>query len=1049
MSFAQHQPSNIQDFNAEPTADTNEAHTYTPPNNVLSHGSHVQQQTPTLSPQYHNSSLPVMASANMPRQSPVLSHQPYGQRQTLQVDHGYQFLTSAAAHVNVGAYQAHGNATILQSQSTGQIPQPPVAPSQAQQPSWGPYRNSPVMMGRRTLHQANAGQQNNQQQQEQIRVYNAMLEQKLVEATQQLQNGQVPQQQALVVQNPQLAQADQVNFAGQERLEQQMQLISDEQRVPPERQTILQNHYGSDQFHGAPLVPSGLVPRGHLHSSETTTNTSIIPQPYSRNDIPTIPQKMPQQHHPLIANSSLVLASSVPHLDNDRTAQLQHQSQWQQFTIGQQDSVMEDAMDEELDKRQLERDLHEWKEVTQRLQKYKKKAPGVFQSVLSKYSSPKPAIQAPASAPASSTKNPTFAVAALPTSRHQIKAPDPLVSTSSTIATLSALPLLQSKDAKLAEKIMTEKNTTQTKVNPLVASGSTAVSALNNHPIQKPTAQARRTGLTEPRRTIVSKAAAEYLTKNGKPISATYLSAIFAKTSEIGPVCAFLESQGHKIDRQAFSLHLLTALGLKPPSTKEAQTFQTRQPTNNGGKILGEVDDQSQHINQPSMNWQSSARPLNMPLQNPGAQVTGQGSIAANRNQPFTKSGTNVSIPAFPATLFSEAEMKKIADELAKSKEYTSQLRNAEPSTVPLQTSVVVDLTSDSDPKLARRSIPNIPVAEGISPYLANTPSTRTAYDNDPTILAKQVLIVAGLHRKESHLNSHLLPLLKTLPPHILPRNADLSTLRWDLLDPKPRPPKRQRPGHKHVSNPQREHHIPTDMAHDSSSKRRRVTATTAVATPGTNTVDLSDNHETRSHREFKKFECRWGNPKCNVVLHNLDTLWKHIKIVHGRQEELCCHWGACTGTVPMDRGYWEMHIGRHVETVKQLLGNGPKTMDTDPKTTNIRMDYLFNNLGHQITPVAYPSSPDHVFTPPPGFRANRQFRLAHGASPKSAKSKSKAAANLETWNAALDRARGLGAGMEGSPAPPIPIEEEDWWSNVTEEGIMKEVRFEVDENWP
>jgi hypothetical protein len=668
------------------------------------------------------------------------------------------------------------------------------------------------------------------------------------------------------------------------------------------------------------------------------------------------------------------------------------------------------------------------------------------------------------------------------------------------------------------------------KVNPPVASGSTAVPASNNHPIQNPTAQARRTGLTEPRRTVVSKAAAEYLTKNGKPISATYLSAIFGKTSEIEPVCAFLELLGHKIDRQAFSLHLLTALGLEPPFTKEAQPFQTRQPINNSGKILGEVDDRSQHINQPSTNWQSSAQPVaqqaagrpgahimqiqaspvgpqpgsvqisvNMPLQNPETQVTGQGSIAGNGNQPFTKSGGNVSIPAFPATLFSEAEMKKIADELAKSNESTSQLRNSEPSTdttapptriptvttVPPQTSAVVNLTSDSEPKFARRSIPNIPVAEGISPYLANTPSTRTAYENDPITLAKQVLIVAGLHRKESHLNSHLLPLLKTLPPHILPRNADLSTLRWDLLDPQPCLQKRQRPGHKHVSNPQREHHIPTDMAHDSSSKRRRVTATMAVATPGTNTVDFSDNCETKSHREFKKFECRWGNPKCNVVLHNLDTLWKHVKIVHGRQEELRCHWGACTGTVPMDRGYWEMHIGRHIEAVKQLLGNGPKTMDSeslplsstvlsiatarrsswldlptvistnplsltaDPKTTNIRMDYLFNNLGQQITPVAYPSSPDHVFTPPPGFRANRQFRLAHGASPKSAQSKSKAAANLEAWNAALDRARSLGAGMEGSPAPPIPIEEEDWWSNVTEEGIMKEVRFEVGENWP
>jgi hypothetical protein len=80
----------------------------------------------------------------------------------------------------------------------------------------------------------------------------------------------------------------------------------------------------------------------------------------------------------------------------------------------------------------------------------------------------------------------------------------------------------------------------------------------------------------------------------------------------------------------------------------------------------------------------------------------------------------------------------------------------------------------------------------------------------------------------------------------------------------------------------------------------------------------------------------------------------------------------------------------------------------------------------------------------------NKQFKLAHAGymSTKSAKPKTPNA-NLEAWNAALDRARSLGSGMEGSSAPPISVEEPDWWSEVTEEWTGEEQRFEVEANWP
>ncbi|KAI5799638.1 hypothetical protein FPQ18DRAFT_417621, partial [Pyronema domesticum] len=119
---------------------------------------------------------------------------------------------------------------------------------------------------------------------------------------------------------------------------------------------------------------------------------------------------------------------------------------------------------------------------------------------------------------------------------------------------------------------------------------------------------------------------------------------------------------------------------------------------------------------------------------------------------------------------------------------------------------------------------------------------------------------------------------------------------------------------------------------------------------------------------------------KCNAVLHNCDTLWKHVEIVHGRQKELRCFWGTCPETAVMDRESWEAHVGCHVEDVRQFLRNGPTALDPYPSTpaTGIDQAYLYNHFGEQVTPMAYPSSPTHQFRPPAGFAVNKQFKLAH-----------------------------------------------------------------------
>ncbi|KAI5817186.1 hypothetical protein BZA77DRAFT_387166 [Pyronema omphalodes] len=341
---------------------------------------------------------------------------------------------------------------------------------------------------------------------------------------------------------------------------------------------------------------------------------------------------------------------------------------------------------------------------------------------------------------------------------------------------------------------------------------------------------------------------------------------------------------------------------------------------------------------------------------------------------------------------------------------------------------------------------PDLPVASSISPVHLIDPAT--SYGKDPATLAKQILIVAARHRTEPALNSHLAPLLAILPEHILPRNADLSTLRWDLVE--------KRVYARQASGAPRFVAGAFAMTQDSTPQLKRPRTTTmaqGATTPGSGTNNLAHDDETRTPGiKFKKFDCYWLHPKCPAVLHNCDTLWKHVLVVHGRQKELRCFWGSCTETAVMDKETWEAHVKCHVEDVRQVLGNGPAALESFSSTaaTSIDQAYLYNYYGEQVTPVAYPSSPTHKFRPPAGFTANKQFKLAHAAymPPKQVKPKA-GNTNLEAWNTALNRARSLGSGIEGSSAPPISSEEPDWWSDALQNWTGTEQVFEIDANWP
>lgn len=66
----------------------------------------------------------------------------------------------------------------------------------------------------------------------------------------------------------------------------------------------------------------------------------------------------------------------------------------------------------------------------------------------------------------------------------------------------------------------------------------------------------------------------------------------------------------------------------------------------------------------------------------------------------------------------------------------------------------------------------------------------------------------------------------------------------------------------------------------------------------------------------------------------------------------------------------------------------------------------LSDSEGRRVTPFATPAPPGHVFTPPPGYAANRQFHMAHGLTTAEARRRSVHAS-------AMERQRRLGAGME------------------------------------
>ncbi|KAM7208601.1 hypothetical protein V8F20_001024, partial [Naviculisporaceae sp. PSN 640] len=127
---------------------------------------------------------------------------------------------------------------------------------------------------------------------------------------------------------------------------------------------------------------------------------------------------------------------------------------------------------------------------------------------------------------------------------------------------------------------------------------------------------------------------------------------------------------------------------------------------------------------------------------------------------------------------------------------------------------------------------------------------------------------------------------------------------------------------------------------------------------------------------KFNSFICEWEG--CPAKLQNVDTLRRHVKIVHGyitknpkihqhNPTPTICKWGTCPSKHPdlvlPTREDFINHIERHMTTQKWYMGDGPKNTSHETEYSKIKIiptrgdadplpAYLFDPLtGEQVTP--------------------------------------------------------------------------------------------------
>ena len=100
------------------------------------------------------------------------------------------------------------------------------------------------------------------------------------------------------------------------------------------------------------------------------------------------------------------------------------------------------------------------------------------------------------------------------------------------------------------------------------------------------------------------------------------------------------------------------------------------------------------------------------------------------------------------------------------------------------------------------------------------------------------------------------------------------------------------------------------------------------------------------------------GEPiRCPAELQNMDTLRRHVFLIHGDAETLVCRWGKCSHTQPVefaDEGTFREHVEKaHFRSYVWHMGDGVQNKGI----STLRQDadklplYLFDRDGNLVTP--------------------------------------------------------------------------------------------------
>ncbi|KAL7948249.1 hypothetical protein V8C42DRAFT_313930 [Trichoderma barbatum] len=124
----------------------------------------------------------------------------------------------------------------------------------------------------------------------------------------------------------------------------------------------------------------------------------------------------------------------------------------------------------------------------------------------------------------------------------------------------------------------------------------------------------------------------------------------------------------------------------------------------------------------------------------------------------------------------------------------------------------------------------------------------------------------------------------------------------------------------------------------------------------------------------FAAFLCEWSG--CKAELHNLDTLRRHVSVVHCKKAPLVCRWGTCAQSPSLEQFPNASSLRAHIEKKHLVpfswhIGDGPQNHGA----SNQRLkdegipDYLKDDQGNQVTPSIHDQQVEDFAT----WKHNRQ----------------------------------------------------------------------------